>query len=116
MFEGIRLSKNSLGCKSDYNVVDAQAHFCFVQALWAETALTLAQVQHAQQLQQFREQAGLGSREQLAHLQAQLTEERRRGQQLEETLRTQAQQASAQMGLQQVLYCTTGNVYDVDMV
>lgn len=30
MFEGISLSKNSLGCKSDYNVVDAQAQLYFL--------------------------------------------------------------------------------------
>ncbi|XP_041736765.1 ninein-like protein isoform X4 [Coregonus clupeaformis] len=74
------------------------------QALRADTSLTLAQAQHAQQLQRLREQAELGSREQLTHLQAQLAEERHRGQQLEQTLRIQAQQASTQMGLQQEQY------------
>ncbi|XP_031691681.1 ninein-like protein isoform X2 [Oncorhynchus kisutch] len=103
-FEVQSLTQECLTMKSKQAQLEAAWAEAQDQALRAETALTLAQVQHAQQLQQFREQAGLGSREQLAHLQAQLAEERRRGQQLEETLRTQAQQASAQMGLQQEQY------------
>ncbi|XP_071249028.1 ninein-like protein isoform X3 [Salvelinus alpinus] len=103
-FEVQSLTQECLTMKSKQAQLEAAWAEAQDQALRAETALTLAQAQHAQQLQQFREQAGLGSREQLAHLQAQLAEERRRGQQLEETLRTQAQQASAQMGLQQEQY------------
>uniref|UniRef100_A0A4W5PBL7 Ninein-like n=1 Tax=Hucho hucho TaxID=62062 RepID=A0A4W5PBL7_9TELE len=103
-FEVQSLTQECLTMKSKQAQLEAAWVEAQDQALRAETALTLAQAQHAQQLQQFREQAGLGSREQLAHLQAQLAEERRRGQQLEETLRTQAQQASAQMGLQQEKY------------
>ncbi|XP_070981595.1 ninein-like protein isoform X2 [Oncorhynchus clarkii lewisi] len=103
-FEVQSLTQECLTMKSKQAQLEAAWAEAQDQALRAETALTLAQVQHAQQLQQFREQAGLGSREQLAHLQAQLAEERRRGQQLEETLRTQAQKASSQMGLQQELY------------
>ncbi|XP_029496666.2 ninein-like protein isoform X3 [Oncorhynchus nerka] len=103
-FEVQSLTQECLTMKSKQAQLEAAWAEAQDQALRAETALTLAQVQHAQQLQQFREQAGLGSREQLAHLQAQLAEERHRGQQLEETLRTQAQQASAQMGLQQEQY------------
>lgn len=79
-----------------------------VQALMVDTALTLAQAQHVRELQQLREQAGLESREQLAHFQAQLADEKCRGQKLQQTLRTQAQQASTQIGLQQVVYCATG--------
>uniref|UniRef100_A0A8C7M307 Ninein like n=1 Tax=Oncorhynchus mykiss TaxID=8022 RepID=A0A8C7M307_ONCMY len=74
------------------------------QALMVDTALTLAQAQHVQELQQLREQAGLGSMEQLAHFQAQLADEKRRGKKLQQTLRTQAQQASTQIGLQQEQY------------
>ncbi|CDQ61158.1 unnamed protein product [Oncorhynchus mykiss] len=74
------------------------------QALMVDTALTLAQAQHVQELQQLREHAGLGSREQLAHFQAQLADEKRRGKKLQQTLRTQAQQASTQIGLQQEQY------------
>ncbi|XP_023863807.1 ninein-like protein isoform X2 [Salvelinus sp. IW2-2015] len=103
-FEVQSLTQECLTMKSKQAQLEAAWAEAQDQALRAETALTLAHAQHAQQLQQFREQAGLGSREQLAHLQAQLAEERRRGQQLEETLRTQAQQASAQMGLQQEQY------------
>ncbi|XP_045576229.1 ninein-like protein isoform X3 [Salmo salar] len=99
-FEVQSLTQECLTMKSKQAQLEAAWAEAQDQALQAETALA----QHAQQLQQFREQAGLGSREQLAHLQAQLAEERRRGQQLEETLRTQAQQASAQIGLQQEQY------------
>ncbi|XP_038816381.1 ninein-like protein [Salvelinus namaycush] len=74
------------------------------QALMVDTALTLAQAQHVRELQQLREQAGLGSREQLAHFQAQLADEKRRGQKLQQTFCTQAQQASTQIGLQQEQY------------
>lgn len=70
------------------------------QALQADTALSLAQAQHTRALQELRDQAG--SREQLAPLQAQLAEHQRRGQQLEEMLRSQAQKASTQLALQQV--------------
>lgn len=72
------------------------------QALRADTALSLAQAQHTRALQELREQAGVGSGEQLAPLQAQLAEHQRRGQQLEEMLRSQAQKASTQLALQQV--------------
>eukprot|EP00063_Salmo_salar_P082711 XP_014057546.1 PREDICTED: ninein-like protein isoform X4 [Salmo salar] len=99
-FEVQSLTQECLTMKSKQAQLEAAWAEAQDQALQAETALA----QHAQQLQQFREQAGLGSREQLAHLQAQLAEERRRGQQLEETLRTQAQQDSAQIGLQQEQY------------
>uniref|UniRef100_A0A6Q2YDH8 EF-hand domain-containing protein n=1 Tax=Esox lucius TaxID=8010 RepID=A0A6Q2YDH8_ESOLU len=74
------------------------------QALSAETDLTLAQAKHVRELQQLKDQAGLGSREQLAHLQAQLADEKRRRQQLEQKLATQAQQAGVQMGLKQEQY------------
>ncbi|XP_029554043.1 ninein-like protein isoform X2 [Salmo trutta] len=99
-FQVQSLTQECLTMKSKQAQLEAAWAEAQDQALQAETALA----QHAQQLQQFREQAGLGSREQLARLQAQLAEERRRGQQLEETLRTQAQQASAQIGLQQEQY------------
>ncbi len=45
---------------------------------------------------------GSGTREHLAHLQTQLVEQQRRTQDLEDLLRSQAKQASVQMGLQQV--------------
>ena len=80
-----------------------------VQAFRADSALSLAQAHHARELQQLREQAGPGSREQIAHLQAQLAEEQGRRQQLAETIRTQAKQASAQLGLQQVVTSRSRN-------
>src|SRR4029434_4391667 len=69
------------------------------QALRADTALSLAQAQHARAVQDMREQAGVGSREQLAPLHAQLAEQQRRGQHLEELLRSQAQKRSTQLAL-----------------
>ncbi|XP_031435369.1 ninein-like protein isoform X2 [Clupea harengus] len=74
------------------------------QALRADTALSLAQAQHARAVQDMREQAGVGSREQLAPLHAQLAEQQRRGQHLEELLRSQAQKGSTQLALQQEQY------------
>ena len=74
-----------------------------VQAFRADSALSLARAHHAREMHHLREQVGAGSREQLAHLQAQLAEEQGWRQQLAETIRTQAKQASAQLGLQQVV-------------
>ncbi len=73
-----------------------------VQAVRADTALSLVQVQHLRQLQELQEQAGDGCREQVELLQARLVEEQRRSQQLEETLRLQAQQSSSQISMKQV--------------
>ncbi|XP_062375344.1 ninein-like protein [Sardina pilchardus] len=74
------------------------------QALQADTALSVAQAQHVRALQDVREQVGAGSREQLGPLQAQLAGHQRRGLQLEEMLRSQAQKASTQLALQQEQY------------
>ncbi|XP_030627518.1 ninein-like protein isoform X2 [Chanos chanos] len=74
------------------------------KALSAETALSLAQSQHMREVQQLREQTGSGVREQLADLHARLAEQQRRSEQLEEQLHTQAQQAGAQISLQQEQY------------
>lgn len=73
-----------------------------VQAARADTALSLVQVQHLRQLQELQERAGDGRREQLELLQARLVEEQKRSQQLEETLRLQAQQSSSQISVKQV--------------
>jgi len=73
-----------------------------VQALRAESALSLAQAQHVRVVQELREQVGSGTREHLAHLQTQLAEQQHRTQDLEGLLRSQAKQAGIQMGLQQV--------------
>lgn len=73
-----------------------------VQAVRADTALSLVQVQHLRQLHELQERAGDGCREQVELLQARLVEEQRRSQQLEETLRLQAQQSSSQISMKQV--------------
>ncbi|KAJ8418344.1 hypothetical protein AAFF_G00140530 [Aldrovandia affinis] len=85
------------------------------QLLKANTALTLAQSKHAREVQQLREEAGTGSREQLGHLHARLAEEQRRAQQLEERLLTQAHQASTQMILQQEQYEKSMNCMEEKM-
>ncbi|XP_069394153.1 ninein-like protein isoform X2 [Paralichthys olivaceus] len=71
------------------------------QAWWADSALSVAQAQHTRQLQEVQERAGGGSMEQL---QVQLLEEQRRSQQLEETLKLQAQQSSSQISVKQDQY------------
>uniref|UniRef100_A0AAY4BRR2 EF-hand domain-containing protein n=1 Tax=Denticeps clupeoides TaxID=299321 RepID=A0AAY4BRR2_9TELE len=73
-------------------------------SILANTALSLVQAQHTREVQQMREQVGVGSREQLVQIQGQLTEQQRRSQQMEETLRSQAQKASAQLALKQEQY------------
>lgn len=73
-----------------------------LQAARAEAALTLARAQHVRQLLQLQETAGGECREQLEVLQAQLHEEQRRSQQLEEALRHQTQQGSTQISMKQV--------------
>lgn len=73
-----------------------------VQAVRADTALSLVQAQHVRQLQQLQERAGDGCREQVEELQTRLGEEQRRSQQLEETLRLQAQQSCSQISMKQV--------------
>ncbi|XP_029608856.1 ninein-like protein isoform X2 [Salmo trutta] len=98
------LTEECLTLKNKQTQLDTARAEAQDQALMVDTALTLAQAQHVRELQQLREQAGLESREQLAYFQAQLADEKRRGQKLQQTLRTQAQQASTQIGLQQEQY------------
>ncbi|XP_060896446.1 ninein-like protein isoform X1 [Labrus mixtus] len=74
------------------------------QALQADTALSLVQAQHLRQLQELQERAGEGTREQVELLQARLVEEQRRSQQLEDTLRLQAQQSGTQLSMKQDQY------------
>lgn len=73
-----------------------------VQAARADTALGLVQAQLLRQLQELQERAGDGPREQVELLQVRLQEEQRRSQQLEETLRIQAQQSCSQISIKQV--------------
>ncbi|XP_070771860.1 ninein-like protein [Enoplosus armatus] len=74
------------------------------QAVRADTALGLLQAQHVRQLQELQERAGDGCREQVELLRARVVEEQRRSQQLEETLRLQAQQSSSQISMKQDQY------------
>lgn len=73
-----------------------------MQAVQADTTLSLVQAQHVRQLQEVQERAGDGCREQVELLQVRLMEEQRRSQQLEETLRLQAQQSCSQITTKQV--------------
>ncbi|MBN3317838.1 NINL protein, partial [Atractosteus spatula] len=93
--------------KSKQAELEAELQESQDQLLQAGAALALARSQHAREAQQLRERAGAAlSREQEAELRARLAEERRRGQQLQEQLRAQLEQASTQMGLQQDHYET----------
>lgn len=62
----------------------------------------MVQAQHTREIQELKEQMGSGTREHVSHLQTQLVEHQRRTQDFEDLLRSQAKQASVQMGLQQV--------------
>ncbi|XP_044228056.1 ninein-like protein isoform X1 [Thunnus albacares] len=70
----------------------------------ADSALSLVQAQHVRQLQELQQRAGEGCRQQVQLLQAQLQEEQRRSQQLEETLRLQTQQSCSQISTKQDQY------------
>ncbi|XP_035256765.1 ninein-like protein [Anguilla anguilla] len=85
------------------------------QLLKANAALTLAQSQHAREVQELRERAGAGSREQLAHSHARLAEEQRRALQLEERLAAQSRQTSTQLTLQQEQYEKSMNCMEEKM-
>lgn len=71
-----------------------------LQALRADTALGLVRAQQLRRTQQLQEEVGY--REQVELLQVQLVEEQRRSQQLEETLKLQAQQSTSQISIRQV--------------
>ncbi|KAM7385993.1 hypothetical protein PAMP_002021 [Pampus punctatissimus] len=67
----------------------------------ADLALSLVQAQHVRQLQ---ERADEGCRQQVQLLQAQLQEEQKRSQHLEETLRLQVHQSCSQISMKQDQY------------
>lgn len=73
-----------------------------MQAVRADVALTVVQAQHVRQLQQLEEKAGDSCREQVEELQVRLLEEQRRSQQLEDTLRLQAQHSCSKISRKQV--------------
>lgn len=97
-------ANNHLIQRAEIRVSDFNLYSC-VQAARADTALSLVQAQHVRQLQQLQERAGDGCREQVEELQARLGEEQQRSQQLEETLRLQAQQSCSQISMKQVDDC-----------
>ncbi|XP_041921206.1 ninein-like protein [Alosa sapidissima] len=99
-----KLTQECLTLKHKQTQLETATQDAKNQALQADTALSVAQAQHVRALQDMREQVGAGSREQLGPLQAQLAGHQRRGQQLEEMLRSQAQKASTQLALQQEQY------------
>ncbi|XP_056147710.1 ninein-like protein isoform X3 [Lampris incognitus] len=74
------------------------------QAQKAESALKLVQARHSRVLEEVREQAVVGSREQREVLLARLEEEQKRSRQLEENLQLQTQTAGTQLSLQQEQY------------
>ncbi|KAK2896472.1 hypothetical protein Q8A67_010960 [Cirrhinus molitorella] len=99
-----RLTRECLTLRNKQAELQTAKHEADEQALRADSALSLVQAQHAREVQELREQVGSGTREHLAHLQTQLAEQQRRTQDLEDLLRSQAKQASVQMGLQQEQY------------
>ncbi|KAF4105536.1 ninein-like protein isoform X1 [Onychostoma macrolepis] len=99
-----RLTHECLTLRNKQAELETAKHEADEQALRADSALSLVQAQHAREVQELREQVGSGTREHLAHLQTQLVEQQRRTQDLEDLLRSQAKQASVQMGLQQEQY------------
>uniref|UniRef100_A0A3B1K080 Ninein-like protein n=1 Tax=Astyanax mexicanus TaxID=7994 RepID=A0A3B1K080_ASTMX len=99
-----KVKHECLTLKNKNAELETAKHRAEEQALRANTDLSLSQAQHVREVQQLREQVGTGTREQLAHMHAQLTEQQSRTQQLAEQLRTQGQQASTQLSLQQEQY------------
>ncbi|XP_026165109.1 ninein-like protein isoform X2 [Mastacembelus armatus] len=99
-----KLTQEQQNLKAKLNELEMARTQAQDQVVRADTALSLVQAQHVQQLQQLQERVGDGSREEVELLQARLVEEQRRNQQLEETLKLQAQQSSSQVNLKQDQY------------
>uniref|UniRef100_UPI003D9E83F8 ninein-like protein isoform 2 n=1 Tax=Danio rerio TaxID=7955 RepID=UPI003D9E83F8 len=74
------------------------------QAMRAESTRSMVQAQHTREIQELKEQMGSGTQEHASLLQTQLAEQQRRTRDFEDLLRSQAKQASVQMGLQQEQY------------
>ncbi|XP_076599233.1 ninein-like protein isoform X2 [Chaetodon auriga] len=96
-----KLTQEQQNLKSKLNELERERTQAQDQVQRADAALSVVQAQHLRQLQQLQERAGDGCREQVEQLQARLVEEQRRSQQLEETLRLQAQQSSSQISMKQ---------------
>ncbi|XP_016133523.1 ninein-like protein isoform X5 [Sinocyclocheilus grahami] len=99
-----RLTHECLTLRNKQAELETAKHEADERALRADSTLSLVQAQHAREVQELREHMGSGTREHLAHMQTQLAEQQRRTQDLEDLLRSQAKQASVQMGLQQEQY------------
>ncbi|XP_070832916.1 ninein-like protein isoform X6 [Chaetodon trifascialis] len=96
-----KLTQAQQNLKSKLNELERERTQAQDQVQRADAALSVVQAQHLRQLQQLQERVGDGCREQVEQLQARLVEEQRRSQQLEETLRLQAQQSSSQISMKQ---------------
>nr|XP_020477934.1 ninein-like protein isoform X2 [Monopterus albus] len=99
-----KLTQEQQNLKTKLSVLEVARTEAQDQAVRADAALSLVQAQHVRQLQQVQERTDGGCREQVELLQARLVEEQRRSQQLEETLRLQAQQSGSQINLKQEQY------------
>ncbi|XP_023677210.1 ninein-like protein isoform X2 [Paramormyrops kingsleyae] len=99
-----RVTQESLTLKAKLAQLEKQLLQLEDQGRHADTALALAQSQHACELQLQSERISQEAQEQLGQLYTQLAGEKWRGQQLEEQLNQQARQASVQMSLQQEQY------------
>ncbi|XP_041645419.1 ninein-like protein isoform X2 [Cheilinus undulatus] len=99
-----KLTEEQQSLRSRLNELETARTQAQDQAMRADTALSLVQAQHLRQLQELQDRAGDDQRERVELLQARLVEEQRRSQQLEETLRLQAQQSSSQISIKQDQY------------
>ncbi|XP_068182708.1 ninein-like protein isoform X2 [Antennarius striatus] len=97
-----KLTQEQQNLKTKLNELETARIRAQEQALQADTALSLVQAQHVRELQQL--QTDDGYRGQSGLLKARLQQEQRRSQQLEESLRLQTQQSSAQIGMKQDQY------------
>ncbi|KAM9345492.1 ninein-like protein [Symphorus nematophorus] len=99
-----RLTEEQQNLRSRLTELETERTQAQDQAVRADAALSLVQVQHLRRLQEVQERAGDGCREQAELLQSRLQEEQRRSQQLEETLRLQELQSCSQISIKQEQY------------
>ncbi|KAK2824718.1 hypothetical protein Q5P01_021893 [Channa striata] len=99
-----KLNQEQQNLKTKLNELETARIQAEDQAVRVDRALSLVQAQHTRQLQEIQERVHDGHREQVALLQAQLMEEQRKNQQLDETLKVQVQQTSSQLSIKQDQY------------
>ncbi|XP_056326519.1 ninein-like protein isoform X1 [Danio aesculapii] len=99
-----RLTHECLTLRNKQTELETAKQEANQQAMRAESTRSMVQAQHTREIQELKEQMGSGTREHVSHLQTQLAEQQRRTQDFEDLLRSQAKQASVQMGLQQEQY------------